>query len=113
MPYLSLGGNDIPVAAGSVTETLEEIGDQGSTFDGSYRSTVRARKSVWSLATPPQTRATADTLEGYLTATQPLTAAGDLLGGTVSVYVFGITRTVTTGVAGAEQVRLSFTMREA
>lgn len=113
MAYLTIGGNDIPVAANSVTERLEEIGDQGYTFNGAYRSTVRARKMVWSMATPPRPRATADTLEGYLIATGPLTATGDLVGSSTSVYVTGVSRSASVGEDGAENVSIAFTMSEA
>lgn len=121
MPYLTItsstapsGGATVDVAVGSVSITYNEIGDQGSTFDGTYRSTVRARKKVWSLATPPQTRATADNVYSYLTGTS-VVASGDLVNvsGGVSVFVTGITQTVSVGPMGGEYVSTGWTMREA
>lgn len=82
----------MPVALNSVRADVIEIGDQGRTFNGNLRQTIRRRAMKWSGKTTPLTLADASSYEAKLhSSTQPITAAGDLLstastGGVADVF---------------------------
>ena len=112
MPYLTIGATDVDVAADGVSEEVQNIGDRYRAFDGTMRSTVRAYKSVWTVQTVPMARATADTLQGVLEGSQPISCSGDLLGGTVSCHVEPLGTQAVAGAAGAELKVVRFRLHE-
>jgi hypothetical protein len=60
MPGLKLNGVDVPVLADAVSASPVIIQDKARAFDGTPRSTVRARKREWRAKLGPQTQANAD-----------------------------------------------------
>jgi hypothetical protein len=60
MSGLKLNGIDVPVLADSVSSQQVIIQDKARAFDGTPRSTVRARKREWQLKLGPQPQALAD-----------------------------------------------------
>jgi hypothetical protein len=109
--YLTIASNDISVAAASPERDREEIGRRERSFDGTMRSSVRARKNSWRVMTTWYTRANADTLLAALEGSPPLAASGDLLGGSVNVHVSAI-KTTHRPFADGERVALSFVVAE-
>ncbi len=108
MAFLIIAGETIPVPPGQPRETRFEVGRRGRAFDGSARSTVRARKGEWQVTTAAMTTAAADTMETALEGTPPLAASGDLTG-SINVLVGNIERLS----AGIGFVRLNFLVQEA
>lgn len=66
MAFLTLNGVEIPVLDGNASRSRVLIGERGRAFDGTFRSSVRARKRQWSLATPVVTKAEADAIVGLV-----------------------------------------------
>ena len=108
MPYLVIASQTIEVAHDTPVRTRVEVGERARAFDGTPRTSVRARKDEWSITTAWMTRANADTLLTALEGTPPLAASGDMLG-SVNVQVADITTNHTTLITG-EGVSLSFTV---
>ena len=82
MPFLSVGGQTVAASLDGPRKQRIAVGGQNRAFDGTLRSTVRATKREWDIATIPQARATADTMETALTSTTasvPFTTFGDLI----------------------------------
>ncbi len=107
MAFLIIASQTIPVPVLEPVAPRVEIGHRGRSFDGSARSTVRARKGEWSIVTAYMTTAAADTIVTALEGTPPLAATGDLTGA-INVLVGNIERAYK-GVL----VRLSFLVQEA
>lgn len=112
MAFLVLGSVTVPV---SQIEELDkqrvEIGVRERSFDGTMRSSVRARKDEWRILTRWMTEADADTLRTELENTPPRTATGDLVGTSTSV-VCGELRELNRRFAEGERWRFEFTMME-
>ena len=108
MALLVIASQTIPVAVGEPVGPRIEIGRRGRSFDGSARSTVRARKGEWSVVTAYMTTASADTIVTALEGTPPLAATGDLTG-SINVLVGNIQRRH----KAVGLVRLSFIVQEA
>ena len=108
MAFLVIASNTIPVAVGGPVAPRVEIGARGRSFDGSARSTVRARKGRWAIVTAYMTTAAANTIVTALEGTPPLAATGDLTGA-INVLVGEIERQF----RGIGFVRLSFIVQEA
>jgi hypothetical protein len=87
MAFLTVGAIDVPVAQGTPGTDFHEVGDRGRAFGGTMRSTVRARKREFPITTTPMTTTDAAALETALTATQPISFSGDLMGGSVDCHV--------------------------
>lgn len=102
----------IDVATDEASKDEVEIGDATRAIDGSYCSTVTARKRDWSITTPAMLRADADTLEARLKGAGPMPCAGDLLGGTVSCFP-ELTRWDAVAVSGGHRVKVGVTLHEA
>ncbi len=111
MAFLIIAGETIPVLMQEPTSSRSEVGRRGRAFDGSARSTVRARKEEWPIVTKYIPRATADTIVSALEGTPPLAATGDLTGA-INVLVGGIRKRHKKFAAG-EYVQLSFIVHEA
>lgn len=80
MPFMSVAGTVVPVAEGSVTRTVSEIGDRVRTFDGSLRETIRNRVSSYAGETPPLLWADASSVFDKMNAsTQPQSVTGTML----------------------------------
>lgn len=109
MPYHVVGGVTVSVAASS--ESVEEVGDRGRAFDGTLRSTIRARKKEWTISTVPMTQADATTLETALNGTLPVACSGDLTG-TVNTHPV-ITGKEYVMVSGSYRVVTSYLLKEA
>ena len=107
MAFLVIAGQTIPVEVKGPVAPREEIGRRGRAFDGSARSTVRARKGNWPIVTPFMTTAEANTIVSALEGTPPLAASGDLTG-LIDVLVGNIQKQYDGTV-----VRLSFLVQEA
>ena len=108
MAFLVIASNTIPVNVVGPVAPRVEIGTRGTAFDGSARSTVRARKGRWSIVTVYMTTAAAATIVTALEGTPPLAATGDLTGA-INVLVGEIQREH----KGVGKVRLSFIVQEA
>lgn len=109
MPFLVVASQTIPVAVGTSSRARTEIGKVERAFDGTARSSVRARKNDWPITTTWGAAATIDTIRAALEGTPPLAASGDLTG-SVNVVITGIREDLDdTG----SYKRLSFTMMEA
>ena len=108
MPFLVVAGETIPVEVSGPVGPRVEIGRHGRAFDGSARSTVRARKGEWPIVTAYMTSTSADTIVTALEGTPPLAASGDLTGA-INVLVGNIQREH----RGVAKVRLSFLVHEA
>ena len=107
MAYLVIASQTIDVAhATPPGRTRVEVGARARAFDGTPRSSVRARKDEWTVTTAWMTRAAADTLLTALEGAPPLAASGEMLG-SVNVHVSDITTDHTMLVSG-EGVSLSF-----
>lgn len=112
MAFLIVSGITVKVSPANSTKSEDEVGDFARAFDGTARSTVRARKRNWHVATIPVARATADTLETALkSATLPLVCSGDLLGATVNclAHLDGWTAI---HISGSHYVVVAFTLME-
>ena len=107
MALLIIAGKTIPVEPRGPVGPRIEVGLRGRAFDGSARSTVRARKGEWSIVTVFMTAAAATTIVSALEGTPPLAASGDLTG-SINVLVGNIQREHK--VVGL--VRLSFLVQE-
>lgn len=107
MAFLVIAGVTIPVEVVGPDAPRVEIGHRGRAFDGSARSTVRARKGEWPIVTAYMTPAKADTIVTAIEGTPPLAASGDLTG-FIDVLV-GVVQRRYNGTT----VRLSFFMQEA
>ncbi|HEU0052063.1 MAG TPA: hypothetical protein VFQ39_02755 [Longimicrobium sp.] len=83
-PFLTVGGQTVPVAPDGANVEYELIGDRARAFDGTMRSARRGVKRRWQIKTAPLTAAETATLETALQATPPVSCAGDLIGATVS-----------------------------
>lgn len=71
----------VPVALDGASREVEEVGDRGRAFNGTYRQTIRARKDNWRFKTAPVSTATAASIISSLNAsTQPLACYGTLIG---------------------------------
>ena len=112
MPFLTIGGTTVSVQDDSVDREEIAVGDVRPAFSGAPRSSVRAYKKKWTLATIPLSRTAADTLEGLLQASPPLTLAGDLTG-SISGYASDIKMHSRQNAAGAERVVVTFCLWEA
>lgn len=112
MDFLIVGGIPVPVATDGVSHAVEEIGSRVRMRDGSCRSTVRARKSTWTITTTLLTRAAAGALVAVLVGTPPVACSGDLLGGTINCVpeYLGLTAVPT---ASGVKYRVRFTLYEA
>ncbi|MFN7130869.1 MAG: hypothetical protein ACK4N5_02225 [Myxococcales bacterium] len=66
MPFLTIAGVTIPVAAKEASESQVLIGEKARAFDGSLRSMIRARKREWALQTPVLARASAEAIKGLV-----------------------------------------------
>ena len=108
MAFLVIAGQTIPVEVAGPVGPRVEIGQRGRAFDGSARSSVRARKGEWSITTVIMTTAEANTIVSALEGTPPLAASGDLTG-SINVLVGDIQREH----RGVGKVRLSFLVMEA
>ena len=108
MAFLVIASQTIPVEVGGPVGPRVEIGQRGRAFDGSARSSVRARKGEWPIVTAYMTSASADTIVTALEGTPPLAASGDLTG-SIDVLVGNIQREH----RGVAKVRLSFLVHEA
>ena len=108
MAFLVIASQTIPVEVGGPVGPRVEIGQRGRAFDGSARSSVRARKGEWSIVTVFMTTAAANTVVTALEGTPPLAASGDLTG-SIDVLVGDIQREH----RGVGKVRLSFLVHEA
>ena len=108
MAFLVIAGQTIPVEISGPVGPRVEIGRRGRAFDGSARSTVRARIGNWSIMTAYMATAAADTIVSALEGTPPLAASGDLTG-SINVLVGNIQREH----KGVGIVRLSFLVQEA
>ena len=106
MAFLVIAGQTIPVEIVGPDAPRTEIGRRGRSFDGSARSTVRARKGEWPIVTAYMTTAAADTIVTALEGTPPLAATGDLTGA-INVLVGTIQRSYK-----GTLVRLSFITQE-
>ncbi len=111
MAFLIIAGQTIPVLMQEPTSSRGEVGRRGRAFDGSARSTVRARKEDWPIVTKYVLRATADTMVSALEGSPPLAASGDLTG-SINVLVGGIRKRHRKFATG-EHVQLSFLVQEA
>ena len=107
MAFLVIASQTIPVVVSGPVAPRVEIGQRGRSFDGSARSTVRARKGEWPIVTAYMTTAAADTIVTALEGTPPLAASGDLTG-FIDVLVGNIQREH----RGVGKVRLSFVVQE-
>lgn len=90
MPFLTVAGITVVVQDDSASEPeAERIGASARAFDGTLRSSVRARKRRWQFTTNPMTDAAVATLRAAVeTGTGIVNCSGDaLLGGTVSCEV--------------------------
>ena len=108
MAFLVIASQTIPVEVGGPVGPRVEIGRRGRAFDGSARSSVRARKGEWSIVTVYMTAAAASTIVTALEGTPPLAASGDLTG-SIDVLVGQIQR----DHQAVGKVRLSFLVQEA
>ena len=108
MAFLVIASQMIPVEVGGPVGPRIEIGQRGRAFDGSARSSVRARKGEWPISTAYMTTAAADTMVTALEGTPPLAASGDLTG-SINVLVGDIQREH----KAVGLVRLSFNVQEA
>lgn len=94
MPALVVGSVTVPVAAADgVTESRPQIGEVVRAFDGTPRSSVRAKVREWDIQTVPMTATAAASLLTQLEGSHPITCSGDLLGGTLSCTPTEITVT--------------------
>jgi len=66
MAALTINGWTCPVAADSASEGVEDIGDEGRSFDGTLLSTLRATKTPLSVTTIPLAAATIKPLMALL-----------------------------------------------
>lgn len=105
-------GLDINASAEEGGKDEIEIGDAARAIDGSYRSTVTARKRAWQVRTAALLRTDADTLEATLKGAAPLPCSGDLLGATVQCFP-ELTSWTPVAVAGGHRVEVGFTLHEA
>lgn len=110
MPFLVVGGVTVNVATDASSRTVQEIGDRARAFDGTMRSTVRARKKAWSFTTVPMTDAAASTLETALNGTLPVAVSGDITG-SVNTHP-EVTGREDVAISGGFNVVLSFTLHE-
>jgi len=109
---LTYPGVTVPVASASTpSSSYEEIGERARAFNGTLRSTVRARKQTWTVVTKPLAQADATTLLGLLTGTPPVAATGDLTGA-VSVHpvISGVSRVK---IGGGYRVVVEYSLMEA
>jgi hypothetical protein len=110
MAFLVIGTTAVPVAIGGVAETRRDVGEVVDAFDGTPRSSVRARKTEWRIATRMMTTADASALLSAITASPPVSVSGDLTGN-ITAIVTGIeVETHTIGNAVRRKV-VSFTLR--
>jgi hypothetical protein len=114
MPMLVVGGVTVPVAReGGVDHDVEEFGgDRTRAFDGTMRSTVRARKGQWSIVTTLMAGGAKDTLVAALVATPPVTCSGDILGASTSCHIV-LQKVAPESVRGALKYRVHFMLYEA
>ena len=112
MAFLVVAGQTVPVKLGSARREREEVGQRRRTFDGSQRSTVRARKRVWHVETHPMALADATSLLAVFDGSPPFTCSGDMIGGTLSCYVFDAAWQHLRAVDG-ERAEMQFTLAEA
>lgn len=110
MPYLVVAGQTISVAVDTPARNRVEIGKRERAFDGTQRSSVRARKSEWTVETTWYTRANADTLVTALEGAPPLTVTGDMAG-SISAHAANI-RTAHAQFAAGEFVKVTFDLLE-
>lgn len=113
MPFLTLGGNTIPIASDGVSHEVEETGSRARMFDASMLETVRARKLKVGLVTPPVPRATAETYRGYLVATPPIVGNGDLFNNVATNCYVQYEGMTPVAVPGGARWRVRFTVYEA
>jgi len=66
MPALTINTWTVPVAAGSAGEAVEDIGDEGRSFDGTLLVTLRATKTSLDVVTVPLAAATVSPLLALL-----------------------------------------------
>lgn len=113
MALLTIGGVDIPVDMNELPEVevqVIEFGDRGRADDGTELSDIIATKEEVALVTRPLTAAEATNVYNALTATPPLTTAGDLFGA-LSVTA-QITARIIVTLPGGRRTRYAFTLRE-
>jgi hypothetical protein len=78
----------IPVSPnGTTREPNEFVGSASRTFNGGLRTTVRAEKRVWSVATGLMTQADMDTLTAAIALAAHVACSGTALGGSVTCEV--------------------------
>lgn len=116
MAFLSVAGTSIPVAEGSVSRTVVEVGDRARTFDGTLRETIRNRVSQYSGETTPLIWADASSVFNTLNAsTQPQNVSGTLLssgGATTITMMTRATRTAPQHAGGEDRFVVSWTVEE-
>lgn len=87
MAFLTIGSTDISVAPGGAKKVPQRIGSQARAWSGAMHESTRTWKDRYEFRTRWITRATANTLEGLLQGTPPLSVSGDFIGGTVNMFV--------------------------
>lgn len=120
MAYLTINGVPFPVSVRGVRMVVEEVGDRFRALNGDMRSSVQSSldKHMWPrVPLVPVPAADADTYLGILRADPPLTAAGDMIGGTISAHASDIEWESTRATDPADGVwkefrYLSFTLHE-
>lgn len=111
MAFLTVAGVTVPVSVNQFTSKRIEVGTTERAFDGTMRSSIRARKNEWSIVTAMMPAADAESLISTLEGTPPLSAAGDLVGSTVSTVAHSITRSHMKMALG-EYESVAFTLSE-
>ena len=101
----------MPVRIGGAAFSREEVGRNRRNFDGELRLTIRARKRMWKVETPPLLRADADALLAVLDTDPPLNSGGTMIGSSIDCEAFGVEwRHVR--AADGERVETAFTLAE-
>ncbi len=111
MAFLVVGGVTVPVAIGSPSRNVVEIGDRARAFNGTMLSRIRARKKQWTIVTTPMTEADATTLETALNGALPVACSGDLTGA-VNTHP-EITGVTPVKLASTFHIVIAFTLFEA
>lgn len=108
MSFLVVGGVTVPVREADTS--YQEIGERERAFDGTMRSTIRARKRVWTVHTVPSAGIPA--IYTALIAAPPVSCSGTLLGGAVNCYPEVSSRAPLKAANGVYE-SLSFSLHEA
>lgn len=111
MAFLVVASIEIPVSTDGADCTYQEIGDRSRAFNGAARATILARKRTWTVRTGHMSIADANALKAALRATPTVTASGDWIGGSVTVWA-SVTRETPVATVPA-RVSLSFVLDEA